>query len=82
MRIILQDPTLILVSIVGTIFSVAMIGLLLQLTGEIDTLIESWNTMTCSELSQFLESSEYQKLSKVEVEDFHNALEFCSNSKL
>jgi len=52
MRIILQDPSLILVGVIGTIFSVGMIGLLLQLTGGMDTLIESWNTMTCSELSK------------------------------
>ena len=77
MRIILQDPTLILVAVIGTIFSIGMIGLLLQLTGEIDTLIESWNTMTCSELSQFLESSEYQKLSDTEAEDFDSALQLC-----
>jgi len=81
MRVILKDPTLILVGVIGTIFSVGMIVLLLQLTGEIDTLRESWNDMTCSELKKFLQSPEYGKLSEDEAKNFHNTLNSCSDSE-
>ncbi len=77
MRTILKDLTLILTALVGIIFTIGMLFLLTQLISETETLTKSWNEMTCQELENFLANSEYNKLGKDDIEEFHKALEFC-----
>lgn len=81
MRIILKDPTLILTAVVGGIFSFAMIGLLLQLTTDVDQMRQSWDQISCPELQKFLSSPEYDKLSESDSENFQNALKKCTGTQ-
>ena len=77
MKTILKDPTLILVVVVGLIFSISMLSILSQMISETENIKKLWNEMTCQELDSFKTSSEYSKLSKDENDKFIQALEFC-----
>ncbi len=74
---ILKDPTLILVVVVGLIFSISMLSIMSQMISETENIKKLWNEMTCQELERFKTSSEYSKLSKDENDKFIQALEFC-----
>ena len=77
MNAILKDPTLILVVVVGLIFSISMLSIMSQMISETENIKKLWNEMTCQELESFKTSSEYNKLSKDENDKFIQALEFC-----
>ncbi len=77
MNAILKDPTLILVVVVGLIFSISMLSIMSQMISETENIKKIWNEMTCQELESFKTSSEYNKLSKDENDKFIQALEFC-----
>lgn len=74
---ILKDPSLILVVVVGLIFSISMLSILSQMISETENIKKLWNEMTCQELESFKTSSEYNKLSEDENDKFIQALEFC-----
>ena len=74
---ILKDPTLILVVVVGLIFSISMLSILSQMISETENIKKLWNEMTCQELESFKTSSEYSKLRKDESDKFNQSLEFC-----
>ena len=77
MNAILKDPTLILVVVVGLIFSISMLSILSQMISETENIKKIWNEMTCQELESFKTSSEYNKLNKDERDKFNQFLEFC-----
>ena len=77
LKTILKDPTLILVVVVGLIFSISMLSIMSQMISETENIKKLWNEMTCKELDSFKTSSEYNKLSKDENDKFIQALEFC-----
>ena len=77
LKTILKDPTLILVVVVGLIFSISMLSILSQMISETENIKKLWNEMTCQELESFKTSSEYNKLNKDESDKFNQSLEFC-----
>jgi len=77
LKTILKDPTLILVVVVGLIFSISMLSILSQMISETENIKKLWNEMTCQELESFKTGSEYNKLSKDESDKFNQSLEFC-----
>ena len=77
MNAILKDPTLILVVVVGLIFSISMLSIMSQMISETENIKKLWDEMTCQELESFKTSSEYNKLSEDENDKFIQALEFC-----
>ncbi len=77
MNAILKDPTLILVVVVGLIFSISMLSIMSQMISETENIKKLWNEMTCQELESFKTSSEYNKLNKDESDKFNQFIEFC-----
>ena len=77
MNAILKDPTLILVVVVGLIFSISMLSIMSQMISETENIKKLWNEMTCQELESFKTSSEYNKLNKDESDTFNQFIEFC-----
>ena len=77
MNAILKDPTLILVVVVGLIFSISMLSIMSQMISETENIKKLWDEMTCQELESFKTSSEYNKLNKDESDTFNQFIEFC-----